>query len=104
MATKKVLLAELLLRRKQLQDKVEQLKAITPAQIFETVVQRRQVNETVDDITARVPKLTASQVTQEYDYYAEQLRLCDASIQQANWTTQIEMSQDVMKNYIPPTE
>lgn len=95
-------LAEALLRRKELQNKVDQLKAINHDSLFEMVLQRRQVTETVDDIQARVPKLTASQVTAEYDHYAKQLRLIDAAIQQANWTTDISVSDAVMQDFTKP--
>lgn len=94
-----VKLAEALLRRKELQDKVNQLKAINVQNLFETKMQRRQVNEQYDDIVATVPKLTASQVTSEYDYYARQLRLVDAAIQQANWTTEVVVDESTMKNF-----
>jgi len=92
-------LAEALLRRKELQGKVDQLKSISQNALFEVVLQRRQVNDTIDDIQAKVPKLTASQVTAEHDWYAKQLRLVDAAIQQANWTTEIEVGETVMRDY-----
>ena len=97
-----VKLAEALLRRKELQAKVDQLHTIQTPQLFETVMQRRQVNETVDDIVAKVPKLIAAQVTAEYDFYARQLRLVDAAIQQANWTTEVEVQNTVMQDYEAP--
>ena len=96
---KKIKLAEALLRRKELQNKVDVLAQIKQDQLFETVMQRRQVNETVDDIVAKVPKLDAKEVTREYDWHARQLRLVDAAIQQANWTTEIEVQISVMEDY-----
>lgn len=95
-------LAEALLRRKELQDKVTLLKTIKVDQLFEVKMQRRQVNETIDDIVAQVPKMTASQVTAEYDFYARQLRLCDAAIQQANWVTDVSVQESVMADYAKP--
>lgn len=92
-------LAEALLRRKELQDKVAVLKTIKQEQLFEVKMQRRQVNETIDDIVAQVPKLTAAQVTAEYDFYARQLRLIDAAIQQANWVTEVTVQDTVMADY-----
>jgi hypothetical protein len=93
-------IAEALLRRKELQNKVDQLKPITHDRIFETIVERRQITQNVDDITAKVSKLDAYQVTEEYDYYAGQLRRIDAAIQQANWTNEVENIDDsIMKNY-----
>jgi uncharacterized protein YhaN len=94
-----VKLAEALLRRKELQEKVDQIRHIKKDDIFKMVVQRRQINETIDDIQAQVPKLELNQVTAEYDHYAKQLRLVDAAIQQANWTTSIPVTENVMSNY-----
>ena len=96
---KKIKLAEALLRRKELQNKVDVLKQIKQDHLFETVMQRRQVNETVDDIVAKVPKLDAAEVTREFDWHSRQLRLVDAAIQQANWTTEIEVQPSVMEDY-----
>ena len=92
-------LAQALLRRKELQNKVDQIKPITNKDIFEVKMHRKQISDTIDDITATVPKITLSQVTAEFDYYSRQLRHVDASIQQANWTTEIQTEIDVMKNY-----
>ena len=95
----KVKLAEALLRRKELQGKVDMLKHIQDKNLFEVKAQRRQVTESLDDIIAQVPKLTASQVTAEYDWHARQLRLVDAAIQQANWTCEVDVDQTVMSDY-----
>lgn len=95
----KVKLAEALLRRKELQQKVDVLAQIKATALFETRAQRRQVTESIDDIVAQVPKLTASQVTAEYDWHARQLRLVDAAIQQANWTTEIDVEDTTMQDY-----
>lgn len=95
----KVKLAEALLRRKELQGKVDMLKHIQDKNLFEVKAQRRSVTDSLDDIIAQVPKLTASQVTSEYDWHARQLRLVDAAIQQANWTCEIDVDQTVMSDY-----
>jgi len=95
----KIKLAEALLRRKELQGKVDTLKQIKDKDIFEVKFQRKAVNDTIDDIVAQVPKLTASQVTAEFDFYARQLRLVDAAIQQANWTVEVEVGDTVMGDY-----
>ncbi len=96
---KTVKLAEALLRRKELNQKVEQLHSIKQLDLFETKVQRRNVTDSVDDIVASVAKLDASQVTEEYDYYASALRRVDAKIQQANWTTEVELDNDCLERY-----
>jgi 3-methyladenine DNA glycosylase AlkC len=98
MATK-IKLAEALLRRKELQGKVDMLKQIKDKDLFEVKAQRKNVTENIDDIIAAVPKLTASQVTAEFDFYARQLRLVDAAIQQANWTVEVEIGDTVMGDY-----
>lgn len=99
-----VKLAEALLRRKELNGKVEVLKKIKESDCFEVVAQRRSVADGIDDIVAKVPKLTASQVTREYDWAARQLRLVDAAIQQANWTCDIDVNGSVMADYKEPEE
>ena len=96
-----VKLAEALLRRKELQDKVLILKQIKDKDLFEVKVRRQNVSDGIDEVVAQVPKLTASQVTQEFDYHSRQLRLIDAAIQQANWTTEIEVDAITMKDFVP---
>lgn len=95
-------LAEALLRRKELNDKVAQLKTINVNGLFEVKVKRQSVTENVDNITATVPRLKLSQVAAGYDFYSKQLRLIDAAIQQANWVTEIEVGNDVMKDFVEP--
>jgi len=95
----KVKLAEALLRRKELNNKVEQLKKINLEGLFEVKAQRKNVTENIDDIVVKVPKITLAQVAAGHDWYAKQLRLVDAAIQQANWTTEIEVGDAVMKDY-----
>lgn len=98
----KIKLAEALLRRKELQGKVDVLKQIKDKDLFEVKAQRRNVTDSLDDIVAQVPKLTAGQVTAEYDWHARQLRLIDAAVQQANWTTEVEVDPVTMGEYAPP--
>ena len=100
----KVKLAEALLRRKELQDKVDVLRSIKDRDIFEVKARRQNVSEGIDEVVAQVPKVTASQVTREFDWHARQLRLIDAAIQQANWTTELEVKDDTMADYTEPKE
>jgi hypothetical protein len=95
----KIKLAEALLRRKELQNKVDVLQHIKDKDLFEIKAQRKAISESLDDVIAQVPKLTASQVTAEFDWHSRQLRLVDAAIQQANWTTEIEVAQSVVEDY-----
>ena len=53
----------------------------------------------LDEITAAFPKLTLSQVTEEYDWHARQLRLIDAAIQHANWSFEVAVDQSVMEDF-----
>jgi hypothetical protein len=95
-------LAEALLRRKELQAKVDQLARIKDQDMVYIVRSERiKVSDGFDNLNADFPKLTASQVTAEYDFYARQLRLIDGKIQQANWTTVIDCP-ECMTSYQPP--
>lgn len=93
-------LAELLLRRKELQQKVDQIRAIKDRDLFEVKGKRMKVTDDTDDLVLQVPLVALSQVTAEYDFYAKQLRLVDAAIQQANWTIEVAVSTDVMADYV----
>jgi len=92
-------LADALLRRKELQQKVDQIKSVKDRDLFEMKYSRVKVNEQLDDFTSQVPKCELNQVTKEYDYYANKLRLIDAAIQQLNWTTDITVDYLVWKDY-----
>ena len=97
---KNISLAEALLRRKELQEKVTVLKHFKENQLFYQIRgERKKVTEGLDDISADFPKLTASQVTKEFDWHARQLRLVDAAIQQANWTTKFDVDDSIMQDY-----
>lgn len=93
-------LAEALLRRKELSEKVGILKHFKDNHLFyEIRGQRNKVTDGIDELNANYPKLTASQVTAEYDFSAKQLRLVDAMIQQANWTTELEVDPMLMEAF-----
>lgn len=94
-----VKLAEALLRRKELQEKVSQLRSIKDKDLFEMKVERIKVTDSVDNIRAMVPVLEAHQVTAEFDFYARQLRIIDAVIQQANWTCAVDIK-DTLGDFI----
>jgi hypothetical protein len=98
----KIKLAEALLRRKELNEKVSQLKDIKDKDTFEVVARRQQVSEGIDDVVAQIPKLDVGQVTAEYDHYARALRLIDGSIQQTNWSTSVEVGEETMKPWAKP--
>jgi ABC-type metal ion transport system substrate-binding protein len=95
----KIKLAEALLRRKELQGKVDMLRVIKDKDLFEVKVNRQNVTESVDNIIAQVPKLSVSEVTKQFDWHARQLRLVDAAIQQANWTSEVEVNDSTMDDF-----
>ena len=95
----KIKLAEALLRRKELQQKVDVLRQIQDKDLFEVKARRTQVTESIDDIVAQVPKLEANQVTREFDWHARQLREIDAAIQQANWTCELNVKDANMADF-----
>ena len=95
-------LAEALLRRKELQDKVSRIAVVKDKDIYEVKTARRAAHEGIDDVIANVPKLVLAEVTAEYDFYAKRLRLIDAAIQQANWTTEITVDNCVTEDFPVP--
>jgi len=93
-------LAEALLYRKELNSKVEQLKAVKEnGNLYEFVAERVKVSDSLDDVKARVPKVSMAQVTHAYDFHAKMLREIDGKIQQANWTVEIDAD---VKEYVDP--
>lgn len=98
----KVKLAEALLRRKELQQKVERLKQMDNSKLYEVKMRRQHVTDSFDDVMAEVPKVSMQQFQHCYDWHAKQLRLIDAAIQQANWTCDLDIGDSVMADYIDP--
>jgi len=90
-------IAEALVLRKHLEQKVEQLKPLKMAGdqgIFELKVERKKVTDEVDEVKMQVPKITLAEVTKEYDMYSKALRQLDTAIQQANWTAEVDVTLD----------
>ncbi len=95
-------LAEALLRRKELQEKVDRLRQLDHKEFFETKTGRGAVQDGFNDMIAEVPKISFQQFTSCFDWHAKQLRIIDAHIQQTNWTAEIEVDNNVMGDYIDP--
>ena len=95
-------LAEALLLRKELNDKVARLHQINQEGLFEVRAKRVNVTESLDDITASIPKISMQQATHAYDWHAKALREVDAAIQQANWTTEVTIRPDIAPGYVDP--
>jgi hypothetical protein len=90
-------IAEGLILRKQFADKVQQLtpiKQMGEQGLFDVKTKRVNISDTIDDVTLQVPRLTLADVTKEYDYFASELRKLDGAIQKANWTADIDYTQD----------
>ena len=98
----KIKLAEALLRRKELQEKVDRLRKIDMKSAFETKTGRGPVSDGFNDMIAEVSKVSFQQFTHCFDWHAQQLRKVDAAIQQANWTAEIEVDDKVMGDYVDP--
>lgn len=93
-------LAEALLRRKELQQKLPVLTQFKQNQIvYEVRGQRLKVTDSFDEFSGTLPKLELNQVTAEYDHCARQLRLIDAAIQQVNWTAEVTVNDMVMEDF-----
>lgn len=89
-------ISEALLLRKQLEQKVEQLRPLKlrgDEGLFETKITRRNVSETVDEATITVPRVTLADVTRTFDFYAGELRKVDAAIQKANWQFEVDYTE-----------
>ena len=90
-------IAEGLLLRKQLEAKVKQLEPLKlngDKGFFELKTERVNINDNVDEVKLNIPKVKLADITREYDFYATQLRKLDASIQQANWATDLTYKEE----------
>lgn len=96
-----MVMANALGRRKELMQKVAILSQFKAANLFNEDIQRKAVGDGIDEIRAKFPKMTASQVTEEFDWHARQLRLIDAAIQQQNWATTVLVPESVDQDYKP---
>ena len=86
-------IAEALVLRKHLDEKVKQLAPVKMAGdngVFEFKTERVNVNDNVDEVKLQIPKLDLKDVTAEYDKYSRALRELDTSIQKANWQYDVE--------------
>jgi hypothetical protein len=93
MRRNKMKIAEALVLRKHLSEKVDQLKPLKvngDAGVYEAKVQRVKVSEEIDEVKLQVPKLELKDITAEYDKYSKALRELDTAIQAANWQYDIE--------------
>lgn len=88
-------IAQALLLRKQLEEKVKQLlpiKNIGDQGLFEMRTQRKKINEDTDEVSFQIPKITLAEITKEYDRYATALRKLDGAVQKANWQWDVDFT------------
>jgi len=95
-------LAECLLRRKELQQKIDRMNTIDNRELFEVRAQRKNVTENIDDVIAQIPKMTYAEFEAEYRHYAKALRLIDGAIQQVNWTALVDDVDQCFQDYEAP--
>ena len=98
----KIKLAEALLRRKELQEKLDRLRQLREEDWFRTRTARKAAHEGFDDVIAQVPLLTEPQIEHAYDWHAKQLRIVDGIIQQANWTCEVDVPDAAVGDYAEP--
>lgn len=102
-----VKLIEALARRKELQEKVDQLRNIQPNVLSETKsvvknIGKQALDEIVAEVQAQVPKISTIQLTHAFDWHAKQLRRIDVAIQQANHITDVDLDGEIMNDYVDP--
>jgi len=98
-------LAEALILRKQLVQKIGQLnplKSQADDGYFKEVVKRIRVTDPIpeskdkdlqggqDEVTKKTPLITPDSIFESFDEHATALRKLDAAIQQANWAVEID--------------
>jgi hypothetical protein len=86
-------IAEALVLRKHLEQKVKQLEPIKTAGengVFEMKTERVKISDEVDEVKFQIPKVDFKEITKEHDMYSKALRELDTVIQQANWTAEVD--------------
>lgn len=96
--TKQTPLAELLLRRKELNQLYDLRLNAQQHQITKDKLVRRKVNDETDQVDGQISLVDKDGLEKETNYYAHQRRLADSVVQQANWTTEIEVPVFVMSD------
>ncbi len=89
-------LAEALLLRKQLAQKVEQLRPLKingDQGVYQDQTQRIKISDDVEELRLKIARVDIKTVTREFDHAATSLRKLDALIQQANWAVDISFSE-----------
>tara|TARA_R100001163_G_C4997272_1_gene147735 strand:- start:416 stop:736 length:321 start_codon:yes stop_codon:yes gene_type:complete len=95
-------LAELLIRRNDLKDKLERVKPLTNRDLYGQKVQRISVSDSVDEVTVQVPRLSYDEIDGNWNHISRQLRKVDALIQRTNWETQVAIDPELLQDYRAP--
>lgn len=96
----KVKLASLLARRKECTELVKQLQGVNLAGFVHTEQTRKKADQGLEDVVARIPKVSISEVTAKYDFYAGRLEEVDGLIQFANWNTNTTVQNEVFDEWL----
>ena len=92
---KEMKIAEALLLRKNLEQKMSRLEIFKDADLYEVKTSRKQIKEgEIEEITSKVPKLSLKDVMEEYNALSKKIRQLDASIQKANWDCSVSLPED----------
>jgi predicted nucleic acid-binding OB-fold protein len=102
--TKKVPLAELLLRRKELNALLDERVSAQQSSVCRDHIQRLKINDEIDQVTGRISRVSKGLLEKETNYYAHQRRLADSVVQQANWTAEVVVAAYLMSDEIEPAE
>lgn len=88
-------IAEALVLRKHLEQKVKQLEPLKingDNGLFEMKTERVKVSDEVDEVKLQIPKVQLADVTKQYDMYSKALRELDTAIQSANWQYDVKVT------------
>lgn len=98
-AKKKMKLAEALLLRKSLANKLARIEVIKERdELFEVKTERHMLGEgKIEEVKVSTPKLSFKDVLREYNDVAKQVRILDSAIQYANWQFDVELPADFEK-------
>lgn len=96
-----ITLQHALLRRKELDERIRQMQPFRDRDFFEQKIQRRRVDEGIDEVAVAIPKMTWTQFNAEFNFLQKQRRIIDGVIQQANWETKVD-DQGAMQDWVEP--
>lgn len=93
--SKTITVAEALLKRKHLAERVEVLRPLKNGAdkgLFETRISRIKVSDDIDEAKLDIAKIKPEEITKEWDKACAELRKLDGLLQKANWTNVIDLS------------